>query len=496
MTATCAIEVRWGKHSYVVDVDLDLPGAALKAQLFSLTAVPMERIKVTGLRGGKILSDESDMRECGIEELARKGKKLMMFGSAVTIEAPKGEMTFVEDLPEREREAATTANYSPGLVNLGNTCYMNSVLQCLYAAKELRSVLEGYVGGRDQHSGSAALTTALRELFADVKRARDQVMPVRFLNVLRQLYPQFAQHGAQGAPMQQDAEECWTAVMQTLNAEIGGDVKRLFGVGLRRELKCAATGETRVEESDEFTFKCNITIDVNHVTEGFKIALNDTRELRSEALGSDAIFEGASRISRLPEYLTTQLVRFYYKTDIRAKAKILRAVTFPVMLDVYEFCTEELKAELDPARKLKLKREDDEALQRMNAKKAALDATGADAVMSDAGAVSSDAAGSQTAAASDVTAADAPPATAIEDIVDPLEGTRFTGFYDLIAVLTHKGRSADSGHYVSWVKQPDGKWTEFDDETPIPKTEDDVLALKGGGDHHMGYLMLYRARKI
>ena len=29
----------------------------------------------------------------------------------------------------------------------------------------------------------------------------------------------------------------------------------------------------------------------------------------------------------------------------------------------------------------------------------------------------------------------------------------FTGIYDLVSVLTHKGRSADSGHYVAWVKQ-------------------------------------------
>jgi Ubiquitin carboxyl-terminal hydrolase len=38
------------------------------------------------------------------------------------------------------------------------------------------------------------------------------------------------------------------------------------------------------------------------------------------------------------------------------------------------------------------------------------------------------------------------------------------GRYDLTAVLTHKGRSADSGHYVAWVKQPDGKWIQFDDD--------------------------------
>tara|TARA_B100001142_G_C13846247_1_gene466334 strand:- start:273 stop:491 length:219 start_codon:yes stop_codon:yes gene_type:complete len=68
-----------------------------------------------------------------------------------------------------------------------------------------------------------------------------------------------------------------------------------------------------------------------------------------------------------------------------------------------------------------------------------------------------------------------------------------TGFYELESVLTHKGRSADSGHYVAWVKQKDGSWTEFDDHTPNAKTTDQILALKGGGDHHMGYLLVYKA---
>lgn len=35
-----------------------------------------------------------------------------------------------------------------------------------------------------------------------------------------------------------------------------------------------------------------------------------------------------------------------------------------------------------------------------------------------------------------------------------------TGIYDLVAVLTHKGRSADSGHYVAWVKQENGWFSE------------------------------------
>jgi ubiquitin carboxyl-terminal hydrolase 14 len=37
-----------------------------------------------------------------------------------------------------------------------------------------------------------------------------------------------------------------------------------------------------------------------------------------------------------------------------------------------------------------------------------------------------------------------------------------TGIYDLVAVLTHKGRSADSGHYVGWVKQESGQFSRID----------------------------------
>ena len=48
--------------------------------------------------------------------------------------------------------------------------------------------------------------------------------------------------------------------------------------------------------------------------------------------------------------------------------------------------------------------------------------------------------------------------------------TQMTGIYDLAAVLTHKGRSADSGHYVAWVKQENGSFFE---------TNPSVLVLSG-----------------
>ncbi len=72
----------------------------------------------------------------------------------------------------------------------------------------------------------------------------------------------------------------------------------------------------------------------------------------------------------------------------------------------------------------------------------------------------------------------------------------FAGKYHLTGVLTHKGRSADSGHYVAWIKQKDGSWVLFDDDQLIPKQAEDVLALAGGGDWHMAYMLMYTAQTV
>ena len=41
----------------------------------------------------------------------------------------------------------------------------------------------------------------------------------------------------------------------------------------------------------------------------------------------------------------------------------------------------------------------------------------------------------------------------------------FRGFYDLFAIVSHKGRSADSGHYMAWVRRKGDDWIVFDDES-------------------------------
>ena len=48
----------------------------------------------------------------------------------------------------------------------------------------------------------------------------------------------------------------------------------------------------------------------------------------------DATLQGSSAISKLPSYVTAQMVRFFYKVDTQQKAKILRKVSAKSILAI------------------------------------------------------------------------------------------------------------------------------------------------------------------
>jgi ubiquitin carboxyl-terminal hydrolase 14 len=57
-------------------------------------------------------------------------------------------MRFVEDMSAKEKALALVAKTGyvipAGLDNLGNTCYMNSVVQCMKRVNELKKHLQDY----------------------------------------------------------------------------------------------------------------------------------------------------------------------------------------------------------------------------------------------------------------------------------------------------------------------------------------------------------------
>ncbi|KAJ3671194.1 hypothetical protein LUZ60_008620 [Juncus effusus] len=477
------VSVKWGKEVFPgIEIDTTQPPIVFKGQLYALTAVPPERQKIM-VKGG-LLKDDADWATVGVKD----GQKLMMMGTADEIvKAPEKGIVFVEDLPEEEQ--AVAVGHSAGLYNLGNTCYMNSTLQCLHVVPELKSSLLSYTNAsraNEIDQVSHQLTVATRDLFSELDRSVKPVAPMQFLSVLRRKYPQFAQQH-NGAYMQQDAEECWSQLMYTLSQSLKSSsdssdgsaaVQTLFGIDLVSKVHCPESGEEASERESVFALKCHISHEVNHLHEGLKHGLKSELEKASPVLGRTAIYSKESRINQLPKYLTIQFVRFFWKRESNQKAKILRKVDYPIELDVYDLCSDELKQQLQLPRQvlrdaenvkfgLKTDKKDNDKKDDVPKSEGTSSNEGGEAMNIDA---------------------------ALSNNND--NKAQLTGIYDLVAVLTHKGRSADSGHYVAWVKQDNGKWIEYDDDNPIPQREEEITKLSGGGDWHMAYICMYKARVL
>ncbi|KAJ6942252.1 ubiquitin carboxyl-terminal hydrolase 7-like [Populus alba x Populus x berolinensis] len=468
------VSVKWLKEVFPkVEIDTSQPPYVFKCQLYDLTGVPPERQKIM---------DDADWATLGVKE----GQKMMMMGTADEIvKAPEKGPVFMEDLPEEEQVVAL--GHTAGLFNLGNTCYMNSTVQCLHSVPELKSALSNYPSQKssDLDQTSHMLTAATRELFNELDKSVKPVAPMQFWMVLRKKYPQFGQlHN--GVYMQQDAEECWTQLLYTLSQSLRSPspsqnpdtTKELFGIELVSRVHCQESGEESSETESVYSLKCHISQEVNHLHEGLKHGLKSELEKASPSLGRSAIYLKESCINALPRYLTVQFVRFFWKRESNQKAKILRKVDYPLQLDVYDFCSDDLRKKLEAPRQIL--RDEEGKKAGLKAKVKSSSSKDNDAKMTDVEGPSNESVKSSNSTSGEGGSSG--------------KESQLTGIYDLVAVLTHKGRSADSGHYVAWVKQESGKWIEYDDDNPIPQREEDITKLSGGGDWHMAYICMYKAR--
>eukprot|EP00178_Gracilaria_changii_P010668 TRINITY_DN30_c0_g1_i3.p1 TRINITY_DN30_c0_g1~~TRINITY_DN30_c0_g1_i3.p1 ORF type:complete len:477 (+),score=137.35 TRINITY_DN30_c0_g1_i3:1276-2706(+) len=469
--APVSVCVKWNKHTFAdVQIDPDEAPHVFKSQLWTLTGVPPDRQTVLGFKGGK-LKDDADWRYVGL----KPNMKLMLLGTPdeSRLAAPSELPNVRDDLDADAADAALEPMLvaPPGLTNLGNTCYMNATIQCLNAMPPLVRALSAYPGRTDAMNPAEKLTAGLRDVFARLNASSSRsVNPLSFLAILRQVNPQFAERNNRGLYMQQDAEECWGEILSQLSSSLKLDgshnqIDKLLAIHMRGEDVCDESDERVQRRETVRSLKCHISKNVNHLAQGIKEGLEEKIEKRSDALERSARWTRTNRMHSLPPFLVVQFVRFFWKPAEGVKAKILRNVSFPVLLDVYDYCTAELQ------QKLNVKRNEMVAAEAAHGAAADVVADAADGAADGAAdAASAAAADGETLAAE-------------------------SGNYELCAVLTHQGRAADAGHYVAWVKDAGSKWYKFDDHKVTIQSEEDVKKLSGGGDWHMAYMCVYRAKK-
>ena len=396
--------------------------------------------------------------------------------------------------------------------------------------------------------------------------------PMIFLNAFRTVYPQFAEKSRDGRGYaQQDAEEAWSQIVSTLRgklkqqssplADAAGEsqpaaktfVDEFMGGKFEKIEQCMDSaakdaGETAQKKEDEVFFKLNCHVasqEVRHLGEGINAALTDSYTKTSPTLNREAEYQAKSKISRLPRYLPVHFVRFYWKNDVRKKAKILRKVTFPHELDATDYCTDELRSLLVPVRdKMRELRKEEVDVQRARKRQkltAQAEASDSDRTSKGKGPAS------EKDLATDKKKSEGPPTgsskqgdkdmkddehyktdaeieaeqaaqilTAKRSLLDSVspeiasdKGSNQTGLYELRGVVTHQGASADSGHYTAYVKkegikdpktgkigEEDGKWWWFNDEKVSEVESEKIETLAGGGETHSALILLYRAVEL
>lgn len=448
-----------------------------------------------------------------------------------------------DDLSEDEKPM----KWPHGYINVGNTCYLGSVLTMLENIEPFKNQVilnqgadlasgaggnVGNIGGDTADSGSRNLIQKWTDLWR-AKPLERPASPMQLFTAFGTLHPDFAaiKPGSLVAQMQ-DSEECLFKLLNSLPPKAVAAWKTLFDFQLEETEMLADAGDQMVESNDckkeegkapgedrkpigekseahkivqASKLACymgSVGKAIGFMNAGIELGLSEEVTKFAPELARDAVYKRRRLIASLPDFLIVHMVRFEWKRAgaKSGRAKILRRVEYPTTLDLYSFCTDALKRRLNVGRDADQRHREAE----LEAARAAFaDPTPSPSASKTAlasGSGSGGASGTVSGAAQTSIDALSPPSKqkrietkSARALAEELEARKTTadGSYKLRGVVTHIGRGVDEGHYIYWLFRDD-YWLKVNDAetTAVPLN---AIDLQGGlADGHSPYILLYQ----
>ncbi|KAK1890218.1 Ubiquitin carboxyl-terminal hydrolase 12 [Dissostichus eleginoides] len=219
-----------------------------------------------------------------------------------------------------------------GLVNFGNTCYCNSVLQALYFCRPFREKVLAY---KVQPRRKESLLTCLSDLFNSIATQKKKVgviPPKKFISRLRKENELFDNY------MQQDAHEFLNYLLNTIETQQTW-VHEIFQGTLTNETRCLNCEAVSSKDEDFLDLSVDVeqNTSITHCLRGFSNTETLCSEYKyyCEQCRSKQEAQKRMRVKKLPMILALHLKRFKYMDQLHRYTKLSYRVVFPLELRLF-----------------------------------------------------------------------------------------------------------------------------------------------------------------